>query len=53
MQATLLSPAALDRGYFQPDYIRGVVAAHLAGENHAVRLGSLLSLELWHKMYLD
>lgn len=53
LESTLLSPASLERGYFQPDYIRGVVAEHMAGANHAVRLGSLLSLELWHKMYLD
>jgi asparagine synthase (glutamine-hydrolysing) len=53
VEGTLLAPSSLERGYFQPERIRQVVQEHMAGANHAVRLGALLSLELWHRMYLD
>lgn len=53
VEATLLNPHALDRGYFKPDFVRQLVQEHMAGTNHAVRLGELLALELWHKQYID
>jgi asparagine synthase (glutamine-hydrolysing) len=53
VEQTLLSPAALERGYFNPDYLRNLVAEHMAGANYAVRLGALLSLELWHRQFID
>jgi asparagine synthase (glutamine-hydrolysing) len=53
VEATLLSPRALERGYFQPDYVRRLVAEHMAGTNHAVRLGGLLAIELWHRQFMD
>ncbi len=53
LEDTLLSNRALGRGYFKPDYVRQLVAAHLAGENHTVRLGALLTLELWHRQFID
>lgn len=49
----LLSRSALERGYFTPAYVQGLVKSHMGGENHAVRLGALASLELWHRMYID
>lgn len=54
VEENLLSPTSLERGYFNPDYVRQVVQDHMAGRaNHAGRLGALLSLELWHKQFLD
>jgi asparagine synthase (glutamine-hydrolysing) len=53
VEGTLLSPAALERGYFNPDYLRKLVSEHMAGANHAVRLGALLSVELWHRQFID
>ena len=53
VEQTLLAPSLLERGYFQPERVREVVQEHMAGSNHAVRLGALLSLELWHRLYLD
>jgi asparagine synthase (glutamine-hydrolysing) len=53
VEETLLSPQALDRGYFQPSYIRNLVAEHMAGCDHARRIGVLLNLELWHRQYMD
>lgn len=53
VEGTLLAPSSLERGYFQPERVRQVVQEHMSGANHAVRLGAMLSLELWHRMYLD
>ena len=53
VEGLLLDPVSLDRGYFQPAYIRNLVQEHMAGANHAVRLGSLLTLELWHRQFVN
>lgn len=53
IEEILLDPHTLARGYFNPSYVRRLVAAHMAGEDHAVRLGTFLTLELWHRMYAD
>lgn len=53
VEATLLSPEALDRGYYQPKYIRNLIAEHMAGCDHSFRLGVLLSLELWHQQFIN
>ena len=44
---------SLDRGYFAPAYIRNLVAEHMAGCDHARRIGALLTLELWHRQFID
>jgi hypothetical protein len=49
----LLSPRFLERGYFEEDVVRRLVEEHMAGQNHAVRLGALISLELWHQEFID
>lgn len=53
VEDTLLSKRALERGYFNPGYIRNLVAGHMVGANHARKLGVLLTLELWHQLFLD
>jgi hypothetical protein len=53
VEHTLISPRALERGYFRPDYVRQLVAHHMAGANHGVRIGALLTLELWHRQCVD
>jgi asparagine synthase (glutamine-hydrolysing) len=53
VEGTLLDPHTLQRGLFQPDYVRQQVAGHMAGDNRAVRLGGLLSLELWLRQFVD
>ena len=51
---TLLSPASLGRGYYRPDALRRVVADHLEGRRDRAReLWTLLSLELWHRTFVD
>jgi asparagine synthase (glutamine-hydrolysing) len=50
----LLSPRALNRGYFHADSIRRLVREHTARiRDHASRLWALLWLEMWHQEFLD
>lgn len=53
VEETLLSPVSLERGFFQPAEVRRLVAEHMAGTDHTVRLGALLTIETWHREYLD
>jgi len=51
---TLLSARALERGYFDPAFVRRVVDEHVAGtRDHAFRLWQLVVLERWHQQYVD
>jgi asparagine synthase (glutamine-hydrolysing) len=51
---TLLSPAALQRGYFQPAFVRRLVDEHTAGtRDHTLRLWQLVVFERWHRQYVD
>jgi asparagine synthase (glutamine-hydrolysing) len=50
----LLSPRALDRGYFRPDAVRRLVREHVERrQDHADRLWALLWLELWQREFLS
>jgi len=51
---TLLSPRALQRGYFEPAFIRRLVQEHVGGvRDHALRLWQLVVFERWHQQYVD
>src|SRR5262249_20739491 len=51
---TLLSPTCLGRGYYKPEALRGVVEDHVEGRRDRAReLWTLLSLELWHRRFID
>ena len=51
---TLLSPASLQRGYFQPGVVRELVDDHLTGtRDHALRLWQLVVFDRWHEQYVD
>ncbi len=51
---TLLSPSSLQRGYFEPAFVRRIVNEHLAGKrDHTLRLWQLVVFEKWHEQYLD
>jgi asparagine synthase (glutamine-hydrolysing) len=51
---TLLSPRALQRGYFQAPFIRRIVDEHVAGKrDHTLRLWQLVVFERWHEQYVD
>lgn len=51
---TLLSPRAMQRGYFQPQVVTSLLHKHcVQQENHAALLWDLLMLELWHQTFID
>ena len=51
---TLLSPTSLQRGYFQPAFVRQIVDEHLTGKrDHTLRLWQLVVFEKWHTQYVD
>jgi asparagine synthase (glutamine-hydrolysing) len=51
---TLLDPASLQRGYFEPAAIRRLIDEHVEGKwDHSYRLWNLLCFELWQRTYLD
>ena len=51
---TLLSPTSLQRGYFQPHFVRRLVDEHLGGKrDHTLRLWQLVVFERWHQQYVN
>ena len=51
---TLLSPRSLQRGYFQPAFVRRIVDEHLAGtRDHTLRLWQLVVFEKWQQQYVN
>jgi asparagine synthase (glutamine-hydrolysing) len=54
LRQILLDPRSLQRGYFSPDAVRGIVEQHISGErDHAGILWQLLVFELWHRNFLE
>ena len=50
----LLSPQAVQRGYFHRDVVETMLDEHVAmTKNWHFRLWNLLMLELWHRTYID
>jgi hypothetical protein len=53
VEQTLLAGPAPERGYFQASYVRSLVGKHMAGSDQTRQLGVLLTLELWHRQFID
>ena len=53
VESLLFSERFLERGYYQPQFIRSMWAKHLAGEDYAVHFGAMLAIELWQRLYID
>ena len=49
----VLSPRTMDRGIFNTDFLRALVARHDAGENHDERLWALVNFEIWQRRFMD
>jgi len=50
----ILSKKAINRNYFNYDYVRHVLDDHIKGaQDHSHRIWALLWLELWHRMFID
>jgi asparagine synthase (glutamine-hydrolysing) len=51
--SVLLEPRTLQRGYFKPDAVRGLLSEHLRGRrDRSDVLWRMLVLELWHRNFL-
>ena len=54
LEDILLSPAALGRGFFDPEAVRALVRSHRPGfRGRSAQLWALLMLELWCRRFLD
>ncbi|HYE63970.1 MAG TPA: asparagine synthase (glutamine-hydrolyzing) [Pyrinomonadaceae bacterium] len=51
----LLSPESIKRrGLFRPEEVRRIIAANLSGrEDYNLQVFQLLTLELWHRVFID
>ena len=49
----VLSDRSLAREIFEPDFVRELVAAHNAGEDHTSRIFRLVNFEIWHRKFID
>ena len=50
----LLDPRTLERGYFEPAYVRRVLDEHFEGRvNHRLLIWSLLCFEWWNRLFID
>lgn len=49
----VLGSRALERGIFDPEFVRNLVAKHNAGENHDERIWSLVNFEIWQRRFID
>jgi asparagine synthase (glutamine-hydrolysing) len=54
IREVLLDRRTLERGYFEPAFVRGVLDEHRAGaQNHRLLIWSLLCFEWWNRLFLD
>jgi asparagine synthase (glutamine-hydrolysing) len=54
IREVLLDRRSLERGYFEPAYVRRVLHEHLEGRiNHRLLIWSLLSFEWWNRLFMD
>jgi asparagine synthase (glutamine-hydrolysing) len=54
LRDTLLSPEALQRGYFREPILRSLIDEHIGGKrDHGHRLWALLTFEIWHRLFID
>jgi asparagine synthase (glutamine-hydrolysing) len=54
LRALLLDPRTLDRGYFEPAFVRSVLDEHRAGRrNHRLLIWSLICFEWWNRLFVD
>lgn len=49
----VLSERSLNRGIFNADFVREVVAKHNSGENYDERIWHLVNFEIWQRQFID
>ncbi len=54
LENLLLDKRTLERGYYQPTFLRQMVEDHVQGRrNYAVEFGLLCTFELWNRLFID
>ena len=54
VRGTLSEPRTMQRGYFEPRYVKVLLDEHARGRrDHATELWALFMLELWHRKFVD
>jgi asparagine synthase (glutamine-hydrolysing) len=51
--SVLTDPKTVKRGYFRQDAVEGLMKANSNGSDYSKEIFSLLTLELWHRTFLD
>lgn len=49
----VLSERSLERGIFNAEFVRELVAKHNTGENHDERIWFLVNFEMWQRRFID
>jgi asparagine synthase (glutamine-hydrolysing) len=49
----VLSERVLNRGIFNPDFVRELTAKHNKGEDHANQLFRLINFEMWYRIFIE
>ncbi len=49
----VLNTRSIERGIFNPVFVRELVARHRAGDNHTERLWALINFEIWQRRFFD
>jgi hypothetical protein len=52
-QEILFGRRFVQRGYYNQEYIQKIFNEHQSGKDHYKRLGAIISIELWHRQFLD
>ena len=54
IESLILSERAVERGYFEPSYLRKILDDHLSGRsNNRFLLWSLMCFEWWNRLFVD
>lgn len=49
----ILGERALNRGVFDSEFVRRLVAEHDRGVNHDERIWALVNFEIWQRQFID
>ncbi len=53
VEENVLSERTLQRGIFNADFVKQIVAEHNAGANHDERIWFLVNFEMWQRRFID
>lgn len=53
VSAVLMDPRTARRGYFRQDAVEGLIKADSNGSHYSKEIFSLLTLEMWHRAFID